>query len=335
MNSQEHGGEVTDSYCEADFVLGDPTKTQIPTQGTDKIISYKFVLDSIAAKRLRPPSTYELVITGLRSGRRHFTLQDDIDLENYLVSLPEGVCLSGNEIYKRLEKLNPGHSWQSWRNRYLYKIKDKIKIARDAQLINKVPTANNSSTSQIVDPDDLATEEILESAINKTIENEVIDTNDSITLDDDQSLVETSGNGSQKISEDVEIQDTSQQTSETLGKRRRIDEDVQEQSAVKRQRFSAIDIEFLLKVKELSEEFHVPKTEVIRLLGDSSCNFDAVRDRLSNNVISEKYFWENEEDALLVASSSDDTHLGDLVSKHGKVLTRERQKFLDDFLNSR
>ncbi|CAG8588737.1 5951_t:CDS:10, partial [Dentiscutata heterogama] len=347
---KEHGGEVTDNFCEADFVLGDPTKTQIPTQGTDKIISYKFILDSIAAKRLRPTSSYELVISGLRSGRRHFTLQDDIDLENYLKSIPETEGLSGNEIYKQFEKINPRHSWQSWRSRALKKIVDNINVARSAQIISNVRTTNNSSTSHYADPDDLATEEMLESAINKTVENEFTDTNNQINYVEIQDTsrqtseiveneitdtsdqinfvemqdtsLQTSGTVENEVTEVIdqinyaEIQGTSQQTSGILGRRRRIDEDVQEQPVAKRQRYSAVDEEFLLKIKELSEEFHVPKTEVIRLLGDTSCNFEVVRDYLNNNVIDEKYFWGNEEDAILLAST-DQTQFGDILRKHG------------------
>ncbi|CAG8566805.1 20143_t:CDS:2 [Dentiscutata erythropus] len=363
---KEHGGEVTDNYCEADFVLGDPTKTQIRTQGADKIISYKFVLDSIAAKRLRPPSSYELILSGVRSGRRHFTLQDDIDLENYLKSLPETECLSGNEIYKQFEKINPRHSWQSWRSRALKKIVDNIYVARNAQIISNVQTTNNSSTSHHADPDDLATEEMLESAINKPVENESTDTNDQINhaeiqdtsqqtseiaeneitdTSDQTNFVEiqdtslqTSGTAENEVTDVIdqinyaEIQDTSQQTSGILGRRLHIDEDVQEQPVAKRPRYSAVDEEFLLKIKELSEEFHVPKTEVIRLLGDTTCNFEVVRDYLNNNVIDEKYFWGNEEDAIILASTDEEQYI-DVVRKHGVALTRQRHTFLTAYYN--
>ncbi|CAG8685073.1 21302_t:CDS:2 [Cetraspora pellucida] len=363
---KEHGGEITENYCDADFVLGDPTKTQIPMQGVDKVTSYKFVLDSIAAKRLRPPSSYELVISGSRSGRCNFTVQDDRDLESYLNSISEG--LKGNEIYKKFEKI-------AWRSRAVRKFVGNSNVTRNAQTISKVRSANNSPALQDADSDDLATEEILESAIRKNQENEITDANDDdlaeltspltqnsrinnlTSLDDEYDVsesFETISGDSFTGKSGSEINPINYLTDENsprptrefddrsikLGKRRRIDEDVQEQPASKRSRYSAVDEEFLLKVKELSEEFHVPKTEVIRILGDTSCNFAAVRDYLSNNdilgdratVINEKYFWDNEEDAILFAST-DRIQFEDILRKHGVEQTKERIIFLNSFFN--
>ncbi|CAG8505344.1 9574_t:CDS:10, partial [Racocetra fulgida] len=279
---------ITENYCDADFVLGDPTKTQIPMQGIDKVTNYKFVLDSINAGRLRPPSSYELVISGSRSGRRNFTVQDDRDLENYLESISEG--LRGNQIYKKFEKI-------AWRSRAVRKFVGNINATPNAQTISKVRSANNSPTLHDADSDDLATEKILESAIRKNQENEITDANDDDLAELTSPLSQNSRiNKFTSLDEEFDVSESFETISGDsfteprpthrnleLGKRRRTDEDVREQPASKRSRYSAVDEEFLLKVKELSEEFHVPKTEVIRILGDTSCNFSATRDYLSNN----------------------------------------------------
>ncbi|CAG8493078.1 35360_t:CDS:2 [Racocetra persica] len=337
---KEHGGEVTENYCDADFVLGDPTKTQIPMQGIDKVTNYKFVLDSINAGRLRPPSSYELVISGSRSGRRNFTVQDDRDLENYLKSISEG--LRGNEIYKKFEKINPRHTWQAWRSRAVRKFVGNINVTPNAQTISKVRSANNSPALHDADSDDLATEKILESAIRKNQENEITDANDDELAELTSPLSQNSRiNKYTSLDEEYDVSESFETISGDsfteprpthrnleLGKRRRTDEDVREQPTSKRSRYSAVDEEFLLKVKELSEEFHVPKTEVIRILGDATCDFAIAREYLSNNAIGEKYLWENEEDAIL-SLTKDDSQFGDILRKHGIELTRERMRFLD------
>ncbi|CAG8519239.1 15987_t:CDS:2 [Acaulospora colombiana] len=176
---ESHGGKVVEEFNDAQFVLADPNKTQRFVSGLRQVYSYKLVIDSIQTNQFQRAADYKLLITGERNGRRPFTQQDDRFLEEYLKG--KTVALKGNKIYQELEKMNDRHTWQSWRNRAELVIIPNMEIQRKLKKQNEVePSTNTSTVSECIespfftDLDDQATEQVLNSFLEKIKENDII-----------------------------------------------------------------------------------------------------------------------------------------------------------------
>jgi hypothetical protein len=127
-NVKANGGQVVQLENQADVLLVDHTRKN-PAPGTH---SYKYVELSIRKGRLeklddhvvggtsradRPVGSITMAPKG---SRRPYTEADDQFLWNWVKPLEEaGGATAGNSIYQDLEAANPGHTYQSWRDRWL------------------------------------------------------------------------------------------------------------------------------------------------------------------------------------------------------------------------
>ncbi|KAL8812233.1 MAG: hypothetical protein Q9200_001174 [Gallowayella weberi] len=135
---EANGGQTTLLEKEADIKIVDHTrKEQLP--GT---YSYKYIEDSVRSGALQdldrylagPPigtiRTVGSTIQPAKAGRTQYTTEDDRALVNWVVGVEQrGGATNGNEIYKQLEAQNPRHTWQSWRDRWVKKLKDHPRSA--------------------------------------------------------------------------------------------------------------------------------------------------------------------------------------------------------------
>lgn len=127
-NAQNNGAVIVVMDKDADVRLVDHAKKN-NAPGTH---SYKYVENSIrngvrqnladhvvglATRVSRPVGS---TTTAPKHGRTPFTNEDDQQLWDWVKPHEErGLAWKGNEIYKQLESVNPRHTFQSWRDRYI------------------------------------------------------------------------------------------------------------------------------------------------------------------------------------------------------------------------
>ncbi|OCT53606.1 hypothetical protein CLCR_09502 [Cladophialophora carrionii] len=127
-NARRNGAVIVDRDTEADVRLVDHAKKN-NAPGTH---SYKYVESSIRNGRLEDLASHAIgaptrvarpigsSVTSSKGGRTPFTPADDQFLWNWLKPFVErGGSWKGNEIYKQLEEVNPRHTFQSWRDRWI------------------------------------------------------------------------------------------------------------------------------------------------------------------------------------------------------------------------
>ncbi|KAG8629279.1 hypothetical protein KVT40_003144 [Elsinoe batatas] len=129
---EHHGGRVVRVEQQADYVIADHVRKDAPYGS----LSYAFVDDAIRSgtlpelekHRIGPPTSTappsSRPVGGLsaptKGTRTPFSTADDLELWNWVKhSEAQGAALRGNEIYKELERRNPRHTYQSWRDRYV------------------------------------------------------------------------------------------------------------------------------------------------------------------------------------------------------------------------
>ncbi|KAF3036380.1 hypothetical protein E8E11_000773 [Didymella keratinophila] len=128
---EANGGQVVKLEKQADFRIADHFRRDCPPGS----ISYEFIDKSIAQGSVLDPDDF---LAGPRAGtardvgsivrpakgtRAAYTPEEDRQLYKWVRDAAAvGVAVSGNELYKQLEKKNPRHTWQSWRDRYLKKL---------------------------------------------------------------------------------------------------------------------------------------------------------------------------------------------------------------------
>ncbi|KIV80121.1 hypothetical protein PV11_07643 [Exophiala sideris] len=127
-NARLNGATVVNRDVDADIKLVDHArKNQAP--GTH---SYKYVEWSIRNAELENLADHAVgvstrvarpvgsTVTAPRAGRVPYTDEDDQFLWNWVKPFEDsGGAIKGNEIYKQIEQVNPRHTYQSWRDRYL------------------------------------------------------------------------------------------------------------------------------------------------------------------------------------------------------------------------
>ncbi|KAJ9607229.1 hypothetical protein H2200_008301 [Cladophialophora chaetospira] len=127
-NAERNGAVVVDMDVDADVRLVDHAKkTNAP--GT---YSYKYVeasirngvLEDLASHAIGAPSRVSRpvgsIVTAPKPGRTPFTPEEDQLLWNWVKPfMDKGGAWKGNEIYKQLEAVNPRHTFQSWRDRWI------------------------------------------------------------------------------------------------------------------------------------------------------------------------------------------------------------------------
>ncbi|KAJ4336354.1 hypothetical protein N0V87_005505 [Didymella glomerata] len=128
---EANGGQVVKLEKQADFLIADHFRRECPS-GT---ISYEFIDKSIAQGRVLDPDDFPAgprvgtardvgsIVRPAKGTRAAYTPEEDRQLYKWVRDAQaNGVAVSGNELYKQLEKKNPRHTWQSWRDRYLKKL---------------------------------------------------------------------------------------------------------------------------------------------------------------------------------------------------------------------
>ncbi|KAK4634589.1 hypothetical protein CLAFUW4_00711 [Fulvia fulva] len=130
---EANGGQVVRFEGQCDYVIADHLRKDAPGG------SYSYTLIDRAIKDGALPNPADHATGGtLRSDRpvgsvipgKHtrtpFTLQDDRDLWEFIEEAKQdGASVKGNDVYKKLEKVNPRHTFQAWRSRYITKLLGK------------------------------------------------------------------------------------------------------------------------------------------------------------------------------------------------------------------
>ncbi|KAJ4371693.1 hypothetical protein N0V86_008246 [Didymella sp. IMI 355093] len=128
---EANGGQIVKLEKQADFLIADHFRKSSPP-GT---ISYEFIDKSITKGEVLDPDNFPAgprvgtardvgsIVRPAKGTRAAYTPEEDRQLYKWVRDAQViGVAISGNELYKELEKKNPRHTWQSWRDRYLKKL---------------------------------------------------------------------------------------------------------------------------------------------------------------------------------------------------------------------
>jgi hypothetical protein len=126
-----NGGRIVRLELQADYIIADHMRKDCPPTS----ISYTFVeaairdgaIPDINDHRAGPaPGSIRAIGSSTvpaKATRTPFTPQDDRDVCNWVNKCQqEGQAVKGYEIYKQLEAINPRHTFQSWRDRYIKKL---------------------------------------------------------------------------------------------------------------------------------------------------------------------------------------------------------------------
>ncbi|KAF2181099.1 hypothetical protein K469DRAFT_792945 [Zopfia rhizophila CBS 207.26] len=130
---KSNGGQIVLLEKLADFMIADHFRRDCPPGS----LSYTFIDKSIENGEIENPEDHPAgpaigsvrdagSTRPARGGRMAFTADDDRVLYNWVHDYEsKGGFASGNEIYKQLEAVNPRHTWQSWRDRYVKQLRDR------------------------------------------------------------------------------------------------------------------------------------------------------------------------------------------------------------------
>lgn len=130
-----NGGRIVRLELQADYIIADHMRKDCPPTS----LSYTFVEAAIRNGSLPDPNNHragpapgQVRAIGsstqpAKATRTPFTPQDDRDVCNWVHKCQqEGQAIKGYEIYKQLEAINPRHTFQSWRDRYLKKLMNNL-----------------------------------------------------------------------------------------------------------------------------------------------------------------------------------------------------------------
>ncbi|KAI0973296.1 TRF2-interacting telomeric protein/Rap1 C terminal domain-containing protein [Xylaria arbuscula] len=128
---EEHGGTVVAREGNADILICDEAKAPVPGSYSYKLISEAigegsldikedYLCDSLATN----PTSSIKPGPGPKLTRKKFTEEDDRILMKFVTEQDRlGEPTGGNDIYKKLADKYPHHTWQSWRDRWVKKLK--------------------------------------------------------------------------------------------------------------------------------------------------------------------------------------------------------------------
>ncbi|KAM3450248.1 hypothetical protein MY3296_006251 [Beauveria thailandica] len=149
---KRNGGVVVALEKDADYLIADHARKNAPSGS----ISWKFITESVENGVVQIPDHYEIghAPAGPRPagsgrptkfGRADFTPAEDAALASWV--LAHDSSLTGNAIYKDFETKYPRHTWQSWRNRYM----KKLRLLPHAALVRLASQASNEPTLQAIE----------------------------------------------------------------------------------------------------------------------------------------------------------------------------------------
>ncbi|KAL4753884.1 hypothetical protein BDW72DRAFT_201118 [Aspergillus terricola var. indicus] len=132
-HSEQHGGNVKLLEKDADVQIVDHRRKNLPAN----VYSYQFIEKSIQKGRLedlkaykagpstaRPVGATNIPAKGQRSA---FTTEEDQLIYDYMQphEIDPLSSVMGNKIYQLFATNHPGHTWQSWRDRYLKRLRGR------------------------------------------------------------------------------------------------------------------------------------------------------------------------------------------------------------------
>lgn len=130
---QQHGGIIRLHEKDADIKLVDHARKNLPPD----TYSYRYVewsvkngqLEDLEKHRAGPSAARPVGATHIptRSHRLPFTLEDDQHLWDYMADYEKdpNARIQGNRIYQELAAKNPRHTYQSYRDRYLKRLRGR------------------------------------------------------------------------------------------------------------------------------------------------------------------------------------------------------------------
>ncbi|KAI9736531.1 MAG: hypothetical protein M1818_006042 [Claussenomyces sp. TS43310] len=143
-----NGGQVVTREKDADIMIADHARKDAPPGS----YSWRFIEQSVKKGSLeslndhaagRPAGTPRPIgsVVPARGSRTPFTAEDDRILMDWVIKAERrGSSVKGNQVYQVLEKINPRHTFQSWRDRWIKhlqhrRVEEQRFTARDAELL--------------------------------------------------------------------------------------------------------------------------------------------------------------------------------------------------------
>ncbi|KAL4804509.1 Rap1 Myb domain-containing protein [Aspergillus unguis] len=147
---EENGGIVRLLEKDADILIVDHKRKNLPPN----TYSYQFIEKSIQRGILQDLDDYKAGPSSMRpvgatnvptrGHRLAYTTQDDQFLYDYMQPYERsgGASIRGNKIYQELAAQNPRHTYQSWRDRYLKRVRGQPRPG------GKLETASTTTASE-------------------------------------------------------------------------------------------------------------------------------------------------------------------------------------------
>ncbi|KAE8151207.1 TRF2-interacting telomeric protein/Rap1 C terminal domain-containing protein [Aspergillus avenaceus] len=151
---RQHGGTIRLYEKDADIKLVDHARKNLPSD----TYSYRYVeqsvrngkLEDLEKHRAGPSSARPVGATNIptRSHRFPYTLNDDQILWDWMepYELNLNAPVSGNKIYQELAAEHPQHTYQSWRERYLKKLRGRPRPGGERE--SKLPPLTGENTRE-------------------------------------------------------------------------------------------------------------------------------------------------------------------------------------------
>ncbi|KAI0864424.1 TRF2-interacting telomeric protein/Rap1 C terminal domain-containing protein [Xylaria cubensis] len=119
---QENGGAIVPKEGNADMLICNPAKDPVPGS-----YSYELIADAVREGSLDLKENYVCRSSASRrpkATKNQFTKKDDDALMKFVNEMERlGESINGNNIYKNFADEHPNHTWQSWRDRWVKKLK--------------------------------------------------------------------------------------------------------------------------------------------------------------------------------------------------------------------
>lgn len=155
QNAELHGAEIVALEKQAHILLVDHKR---PNQAPGTT-SFQFVEKSIRNGKMEDIDDYAVTVptrvaravasttVAPRGGRAPYTEAEDQFLWNVVRPyMDKGGAWKGNEIYKQVERMNPRHTYQSWRDRWIKYTQHQNRQVTSQVNIDGPPTATQRST---------------------------------------------------------------------------------------------------------------------------------------------------------------------------------------------
>ncbi|KAL2354873.1 TRF2-interacting telomeric protein/Rap1 C terminal domain-containing protein [Cryomyces antarcticus] len=168
-----NGGQIVKMESQADYVIADHARADAPPGS----ISWRFIEHSLRNGALEDPKAHPAgrpagritPAVGVvrppgagKTGRVPFSPEDDRVLYEWVEEhRKRGGAVLGNKIYQQLEAINPRHTSQSWRDRYVKHLSIRAPAGRASHGPPSAPSAAHQCTAATSDTPERTVEEKL------------------------------------------------------------------------------------------------------------------------------------------------------------------------------